>query len=321
MAKRQRQKKTVAIVLKATLSIALFAFIFWKVDLASVKPLLLQLSGWLIASVVALMALQTFVGGVRWWLILRHLNIQLRLITALRITLIGTFFNQLLPSSVGGDVVRAWSLYRMGKGKSIAVISVLSDRLFGMAGLVILSALLFPVVLNMPVASATKLSLAVTITATLLLITSAVFLDRVPGLIRRWPVIRHLGHFSQVNRILVTDRGINVVLFMLSIVIQGITVFAIILLITTVASQANLWLCATLIPLIILIASMPVSIAGWGVREGVMIFGLGLANVPAKSALLASIAFGLTLTLIGAFGGMIWVFETLQKGPRRKRSC
>jgi glycosyltransferase 2 family protein len=64
-------------------------------------------------------------------------------------------------------------------------------------------------------------------------------------------------------------------------------------------------------------AMVPVSIAGWGVREGAMVYGLGLANVPREAALIVSIVVGLSLAAIGLAGGVVWLMQNNRIGPRQ----
>jgi glycosyltransferase 2 family protein len=64
-------------------------------------------------------------------------------------------------------------------------------------------------------------------------------------------------------------------------------------------------------------AMVPASIAGWGVRESIMIYGFGLAGVPPEAALIASILVGLSLAAVGLLGGLTWLVQTNRDGPRR----
>ena len=54
---------------------------------------------------------------------------------------------------------------------------------------------------------------------------------------------------------------------------------------------------------------IPISIAGWGVREGVMVVLLGLIGISSESALALSILYGIILTIVGLMGGIFWLFE------------
>jgi hypothetical protein len=67
------------------------------------------------------------------------------------------------------------------------------------------------------------------------------------------------------------------------------------------------------LPAVLLISSVPISIAGWGVREGSMVVGLGLLGVGNSDAALVSIFFGVLLLAFGLLGGLVWL---LDHGPR-----
>ena len=61
-----------------------------------------------------------------------------------------------------------------------------------------------------------------------------------------------------------------------------------------------------LIPPVMLVSMVPVSIAGWGVREGAMVGALGFVSVGADEALALSVLFGLVVMVVGLPGGLIW---------------
>ena len=62
-----------------------------------------------------------------------------------------------------------------------------------------------------------------------------------------------------------------------------------------------------IVPAVMLVAMAPISFAGWGVREGAMIVGLGLAGIAAADALAVSVAFGLLQVVLGVPGGALWL--------------
>ena len=61
-----------------------------------------------------------------------------------------------------------------------------------------------------------------------------------------------------------------------------------------------------------LIAVVPISIAGWGVREGAMVAAFAYAGLPQSDGLLVSILFGVSYLMLGVLGGLVWVL-----GPQR----
>ena len=66
-------------------------------------------------------------------------------------------------------------------------------------------------------------------------------------------------------------------------------------------------------PLVTLIMVIPISIAGWGIREGAMVVGLGYLGVIPESALALSVLYGLLLLTIALPGGLIWLVRDSQR--------
>ncbi len=62
-----------------------------------------------------------------------------------------------------------------------------------------------------------------------------------------------------------------------------------------------------LVPPVLLIATVPVSIAGWGLREGTMATAFTLAGLSAEDGVLISVLFGLMYVVTGCVGGLIWI--------------
>jgi hypothetical protein len=58
---------------------------------------------------------------------------------------------------------------------------------------------------------------------------------------------------------------------------------------------------------VLLIASVPLSIAGWGVRESAMILAFSYAGLAESDGLIVSILFGAALLVVGAIGGIVWL--------------
>ncbi len=102
--------------------------------------------GILAVALLLLAANQTIVA-TRWYLLLRLQSIDIGLIPAIKLTFLGFSYNNFLPSSVGGDVLRAWYVTKHTPKRLEAVLSVFIDRLIGLSGLFIsavIAFLLFP---------------------------------------------------------------------------------------------------------------------------------------------------------------------------------
>jgi hypothetical protein len=68
-----------------------------------------------------------------------------------------------------------------------------------------------------------------------------------------------------------------------------------------------------LMPPVLLVMTLPISIAGWGVREQAMVVAFALVNVPGEGALALSIMFGLMGLVIGLPGGIVWLISSDKK--------
>jgi hypothetical protein len=80
------------------------------------------------------------VQALRWWLLLRARGIAPTALHALRLHLIGCFWNCLFPGLTGGDAVKAWQVAQGSGRTSDAIMSVLVDRMLGLLALFLLAA-------------------------------------------------------------------------------------------------------------------------------------------------------------------------------------
>jgi Na+/H+-dicarboxylate symporter len=67
-----------------------------------------------------------------------------------------------------------------------------------------------------------------------------------------------------------------------------------------------------LVPPVLLISSVPISIAGWGVRETSMIAAFGFAGLAGDDGLVLSVLFGAASFVVGAIGGIVWIGSGLR---------
>src|SRR5512133_3740224 len=124
--------------LKIVVSAALLYFSLRKVDLAElVARIDVSSLGW-IGLAIAISFLQIFIGVLRWREISAECGAPLPTRQAMRFNVIGTFFNQTLPSSIGGDAVRLWLVARAGAGWRAATYSIFVDRAIGLIALAVL---------------------------------------------------------------------------------------------------------------------------------------------------------------------------------------
>ncbi|HWG41736.1 MAG TPA: lysylphosphatidylglycerol synthase transmembrane domain-containing protein [Gemmataceae bacterium] len=104
----------------------------WQTHIVEGKPIH---TGFLLVAVATFLAsaLLTF---FRWYLLVRAVDLPFRLVDALRLGLVGLFFNAFLPGSVGGDIIKAAVLAREQSRRTVAVATVIMDRAIALWALV-----------------------------------------------------------------------------------------------------------------------------------------------------------------------------------------
>ena len=127
--------------LKIVVSVGLLAILFSRVDAARLWTAARQASsGWLLGA-LALYALMVAASTWRWRVLLKAQNVRLSFRSLTSSFLVATFFNNFLPSNIGGDVVRVTDTAAAAGSKTLAATIVLLDRCVGLLGLVLVAAL------------------------------------------------------------------------------------------------------------------------------------------------------------------------------------
>lgn len=117
-------------------------------DAEKLKAAFRQLDLLALAGAIGLFLLANVVIGCRWYLLLRAQHIDVGLGACIRIHFLGMFYNNILISSVGGDLLRAWYITKHTHKRLEAALSVLVDRIVGLFTLVLMAVsfyVLFPV--------------------------------------------------------------------------------------------------------------------------------------------------------------------------------
>ena len=116
-----------------------FFLIFDKVDINSTISILLSTKKTFFILALSLMIAELFIANIRWCLVLKQLGLSISFWRAFKYLWIGVFFNQALPSSIGGDAMRGYYLCKKEDySVSDGAIGVLLDRLIGLLGLILL---------------------------------------------------------------------------------------------------------------------------------------------------------------------------------------
>ena len=115
-ANTKRMRGILALAIKVVVSLALLVLALRKVDFSDVAARIDLATLWWLIFAVGAVVVQVFFGAVRWREIAEVCGAPLTTWHAFRLNMIAAFFNQALPSSVGGDATRVWFVGRSGAG-------------------------------------------------------------------------------------------------------------------------------------------------------------------------------------------------------------
>lgn len=305
-------RKHLILFLKIVLSIALIWFAFRKIDLAAALSLLARIPMVDLAIVAMILVAQQFFTSLRLRQLVFTLGKSISVRTALDAVFIGVFFSQTFISFIGGDAMRVWRLTTRDVDLSLAARAVLLDRVAGFVALIGLIAsclpFLYSILPDPSMRTGLGLALALGLFSTIIFLA----LSRTPESLRKVRVLRLLADVSHQSVAIAKTPSNLFPLLSLSLVVQlmnVIAIYAIALGLNVDVTFANL---LALIPPVLLLAMLPISFAGWGVREGAMVVALGLVGVSAEQSVAISVCFGLALIVIGLPGGGLWFFQRKQ---------
>lgn len=296
-------------------TILLLYWLLRDTDIAAIWNAISQAKiGWILVAL-----LMNFVGmlivSLRWNLLLQARNIQIAVKKLYLSCIVAMFFNNFLPSTIGGDSTRAYDSWHAGAEKSDAVAVVLLDRLLGILTLIGVASVGLLILYsdqiweNAPFEQFGMLGLGAAIIIGLLgtlLLLSTGFLASVSNALAQMPLfskgerlIASLASFLRQPKVLVQALFLSLVLQM-NVIAHYFVIGA-----ALQISVPFIYFCLA-IPVIIVILMMPISINGIGVRENafaLLLTSQGVADADAIA--LAWIAYGLIL-FQGIIGGLVY---------------
>jgi uncharacterized membrane protein YbhN (UPF0104 family) len=296
--------------IKILISAALLYFSLRKINLADLASRLNVSSlGW-IGLAIAVTFLQIFVGVLRWREVSAECGAPLETRQAMRFNLIGTFFNQTLPSSIGGDAVRLWLVARAGAGWRAATYSIFVDRAIGLIALAIIIVASLPWSYRLITDPNGRSALLLVDFAALAGGVGFLVLGMLPWpWLKRWWGTHHLHACAVIaNRVIFSrDRGPRIAVY--SVLVHVLAVVIAWCVVQSIAAPVMFGQVFQLVPPVMLITMLPISIAGWGVREATMGLAFGYAGLMTTEGVNVSLLFGAVNFIVGAFGGLVWIFS------------
>ncbi len=298
-------------IIKAAVSLLLIAFLVFRIEWTNVWVHLEEISVWLIIVCIGMQIVAYVIGAWRWALLLALHRLGHRAKELIRIYLIGALFNNLLPSATGGDLLRAYYIYKQKHGLAIAVSPIFTERVIGLVTLIGLAALAVRIVdTDHPITDTFKTLLPylfVMSVLCLVLIGHRKVYRPVHRFFERWRHIRIVQAILQIaeaNHQYLNQPRVLTMLVLLSLLLQGVEILLFSLLGYGVGADLEIWHYMVVVPLLFVAASLPITIGGLGVREAaaITLFGLhGMAEEQAATVMVLFLVILLSTSLPGLY--------------------
>jgi len=271
---------------------------------------------WWIAGLGAGIAVQV-AAGVRWAALARPLGFPFSRRFFVWRFFEGSFFSLCLPSSIGGDVIKAYRVGDTTQRRLLAGCSVLADRLTGLAALGVLAGTAL---------AGTKYALSLPATIAvgvgMLALTLAVFMLGVASIDRLLAIIptphparefiARLLPYQQRPSLMAHAVGWSFLVQMGGAVAVGLMARSL-----GVVQPLAIWF--AVVPLVALAVVLPISINGVGVRENALAVLLAPHGVAAESAVAVGLLWLASQIVTGLIGGGLFLIDRQAAAPDAER--
>ena len=306
-------RRQALVLFKLAVSLALLAYLFSTTDLEAVVERVRTGDLLYLVGAAMLYAAMLGIATWRWRRLLKALGYRPSLRALSASYLVATFFNNFLPSNIGGDVIRVRDGSRLTGSTTMSLAVVAIDRILGFGALYVLALAAFavggPRVRDLIGA------------APVLLLLSGVFgmmaylffrpgmartlmawtrLSQVESLAKRFETIQQAVHVYR-------ERLLDVWLaFGASVALQALVVCYFYVIALALDIDVPLSICFVIVPLCTLVQAIPISFNGWGVRESVFILYFAQMGLSRDSALAFSLVGAGLMVLLSLSGAVVW---------------
>lgn len=267
-------KKHFITIIKIAVSSVLIIIIANKLGIQKIINQLQATDPWWVLFAILIFTISNILGSFQWFLLLKARGINLSFLHVLAYYYVGLFFNNFLIGYIGGDAVRIYDITKRSGDSSAAISTVFLDRFMGFVMLTTLALVAGLIWQNM-LESKTILIMVVVIFITWILSFLFLFNDKLAHNLGK--VIRLIFSpkvngkiqeiYKNINSFKYAKKTLSIIII-ISLIIQIFRILVHYFAALSVGLRGHLKYFFLFIPIIALLASLPISIGGIGIREG-----------------------------------------------------
>jgi uncharacterized protein (TIRG00374 family) len=312
---RQSRGRSLAIsAVKATVSLGLLYLLFSRVDVSRLWTVARQASPlWLVTALLLYFAM-ILASTWRWSVLLRaqHVDLSFRFLT--QSFLVATFFNNFLPSNIGGDVIRITDTAKIVGSRTLATTVVLIDRGLGLLGLALMAATGATLMHHMVMGKLGPGVLWAGFGVGAIIATPALlFPENFTKLLQPLRVFHQEWVDARLEKLtfaLTKFRETPTALaecFLGAVVVQAILVAFYVAIARSMHIPVGFAELAVIVPVSFIVQMIPLSVNGFGVREATFGFYFTRLGLPLESALLVSFMGAALIMVFSLSGGVAYL--------------
>ncbi|HIF58594.1 MAG TPA: flippase-like domain-containing protein [Rhodospirillales bacterium] len=300
-------KKILFFIMKFAISAILIWFIAFNFDLGAAVERYKDIKFFYLLGAIIILSVLLVNNTARWIIVLNAIKADLPFRIAIKIIYISIFFNQTLPSTIGGDAFKIYLARKTGIDLKSAINGVMLERAIAFLGLILLVILSQPFLLARIGDDPVKYLFPALTVMALVGIVGLMLLDRLPKGFQTWRIISGLVHLaSDTKRLFLSPQHACKAIFL---GISGNILLAMSAYLTfrALSVEVSILDCLVLMPPVILFMTLPISIAGWGVREGAMVGAFAFVGILEGDTFVVSVLLGLINIIFALPGGLLWL--------------
>jgi len=331
-------KKIFSVSFKIAVTLLLFYWVFTRYGLSNIISHVAGTKIDYIILALAIFTLSNFIGALQWKRLVEGLEIEFPYRRALNLYFIGLYFNNILPTSLGGDVVKIYSISRVEKKGREGLAATFVDRFAGFMLLSLFALISGTYLLFSPFLSGDifkrDIMVYITVIFTLFVLASTVLFSRRVGrliyevLLARVSLLGFKDRFREIHDFFHIYRAkyrLGVEVFFLSLVIQLLRIAVHYYCARAIGFNIDFIYFLVFVPLIALLSMIPVSLGGLGVRESSAPFlftsvtAVKAVDPVGSLAVTTQLLASLVGILVGLAGGVLFVFSRTERKVRQPR--
>ena len=293
--------------LRASVSLGLLAGLAWWLDVGTVVSRLAQMRPVWVLLAVTISVVQVGVLAWRWRFTAGCLGVSLSFASAWREYYLSIFLNQVLPGGVAGDVSRAWrqarAQTRLREPGGPAVRAVIFERMSAqvvMTTVAVVSLLVLPVTVDR---ESRLVLVGAGAVAVLIVIAMVVWIRRQSSAHSLWGQVLTDLNTAHLSGPVFAAQLVS------AIIVVGTYLGTYLVAARAVGVETPLAMLLPLVAPVLMTMLIPVTVAGWGLREGAAALLWGGVGLTAADGVVVSVAYGL-LVLLGSLPGAVILMMT-----------